>query len=149
MDQYTLKTLLRYNRRTGLFTSLKTGRVVGTLRKGGHVQINLGRKCFLAHRLAWLYVYGVWPPDQLDHRNRIKSDNRLKNLEESNALRNSWNLNTRKRNTSGYTGVSFYKKTGKWLAKIRDNRKQIYLGLFDTAEEAHQAYLKAKQKYHY
>ena len=60
----------------------RVGDIAGCLVKTGYRQIKIGNTAYLAHRLAWFYVYGEWP-EQLDHINRIKTDNRLDNIEEA------------------------------------------------------------------
>lgn len=139
-----LKELLNYNEGTGIFTwkkhkGVKYGTIAGTIRPDGYIQIGLLRKHYLAHRLAWFYVYGSWPIEEIDHINRVKNDNRIINLREATRLDN--NINSNMPNETGYKGV---RKTGKrFQSQINISSKQIYLGIFDTAEEAHQAYLAA------
>lgn len=70
------------------------------------------------------------------------------NLRLANHSGNSFNRKKTSRNTSGFKGVCLYKRTGKWVATIRVNRKQIWLGQFETAEMAHEVYKQASVKYH-
>lgn len=92
-----------------------------------------------AHRLAWYIVTGKIA-DTIDHINRIRNDNRFINLRDVNTQKNGFN-----RKANGYT---FVKKTQKYKAAIGINYKQVYLGHYDTEEEASQAYLDAKKIYH-
>jgi hypothetical protein len=107
---------------------------------GGYWRICLYDVRYPAHRLAWLYSYGVWPREEIDHINGEKSDNRLTNLRLATHSENRANAGPQKNNSSGYKGVGFNKKTGKWRATIRKDRRPISLGYFATAEEAHSAY---------
>ena len=104
---------------------------------------------FLAHRLAWFYVHRVWPIAQIDHKNVDNSDNRIANLREATQSQNQANkpLNQKVSGT-GFKGVSLYKKTGMFFARIRVNRKLIHLGSFDRAEDAHAAYVVAANDIH-
>src|SRR5690242_11158228 len=109
---------------------------------------------YYAHRLAWFYVYQVWPKDEIDHINRIPDDNRILNLREANRIENMRNIATPKHNTTGFKGVTRHKfYPGKFMAQISSTtelkrRKTKYLGIFDTAEEAHAAYVAASRELH-
>jgi hypothetical protein len=129
------------------FNSLYAGKQAGG-EKEDYIVIGLDRKIYPAHVLAWLYEYGIYPDLQVDHVNRIKTDNRISNLRLATNSQNKYNIGKRSTNTSGYKGVSLVKKTGKWFAKICVDGKQIGLGHFITPEEAHAAYCAAATKYH-
>lgn len=152
ITQEMLKKFLRYNSRTGVFknrvqrgTRGAPGAVAGSIAKSGYVELQLLGKRYYAHRLAWFYVHGVWPT-QVDHRNGVRSDNKLTNLRSADALCNAQNLARRDQNTSGFTGAS--KMRNKWRAQIKVANKQHFLGAFDTPEDAHAAYIKAKREFH-
>lgn len=146
-----LRELLDYDPETGVFRwkerpehcsrdkSWNTkwcGQVAGTLSKAnGYIIISIGKRNFYSHRLAWLFVHGEWPR-LLDHRNRIKSDNRLKNLREATVSQNAQNTPLKSNNTSGYRGVSFFKKNSTWAAQVNSFGKHIHLGYFKTPQEA-------------
>lgn len=145
-----LHTALSYNPEDGTFTWLfnrsrgaRSGTVAGTLQKSGYVAIGFKGKYYKAHRLAWLFVYGAWPKTDLDHINRITHDNRIVNLRECTPSQNQANRSNNKNSSTGYRGVTFHKRLGKFQAAIRINRKPIHLGTFDTAEDASQAYASA------
>lgn len=142
-----LRTLLRYDALTGAFTwaqdrtnRCKAGQPAGWSDKGGYLHIRVDGKLYLAHRLAWLYVYGKWPTSILDHRNRFPSDNRISNLRLATHSQNHGNTPPRADNTSGVKGVSWCKRRSKWQAGIRRNGKRVGLGYFTNIEDAAKAY---------
>ncbi len=147
-----LKELLSFNPDTGEFTWLvnrgrsKKGTTAGSTSSKGYRTIKLKGNDYKAHRLAWLYHYGHWPEVSIDHINCSRSDNRISNLREATEAENRQNLSSPYYNSTGYPGVS--KNWDRWMAKITLNGVQKYLGTFDTPEEAHLAYLKAKEELH-
>ena len=154
MTQAQLKEILDYNPDTGVFTWLisrgprPAGSVAGVVKRSGYVTIGVHGKTYLAHRLAWLYVHGEFPVDQIDHVNREKADNRIKNLRPSTQSENLQNMSKPCTNTSGIVGVIWCKQTSKWRAQIQLNRRMIHIGRFETIEEAAAARAAAKAKYH-
>ena len=102
----------------------------------------------MAHRLVWLYVYGKFPSNAIDHINTIGNDNRFSNLREVTNSQNQMNRKNQKNNTSGYKGVCYEKLTNKWRATIGLNNKLKSIGNFDTKEEAAEAYRKASALLH-
>lgn len=149
-----LREVLSYDPETGVFTRLITaggmaaGKKTGTFEGGGYLQIQIDSTLYLAHRLAWLYVHGAWPKDQIDHINGIRSDNRIANLREATALQNHQNRPMNRNNTSGHPGVSWDKRRRKWRARIKINHKTAYLGEFENIEEAVAARVNAKAELH-
>ena len=111
----------------------------------GYVAIRLDDTLYTAHRLAWLYVNGEWPAEQIDHINRDRADNSITNLRSVTNAENAQNQRARA-NKSGFAGVR--KENNKWLAEIKVNYKPIRIGLFETPEAAHEAYVAAKRKFH-
>lgn len=150
-----IKKYLAYNEYTGIFTwirkksqNTKIGKIAGTLTKKGYIVIIFNGKSYPAHRLAWLYYYSSFPEEQIDHRDRNKSNNAILNLRKATNLENSQNKNLFKNNSTGYMGVSLRKETGKYRAYIRIENKLIHLGQYDNPEKASIAYITAKKQYH-
>lgn len=96
--------------------------------------------------LVWAIIKGEWPTITVDHENRDSLDDRIENLRLATKSQNLGNARRRKDNTSGYKGVSFHKQTGKFKACIQHENDFMYLGLFSTAEEAHEAYCEAAKR---
>ena len=146
-----LRDLVHYDAQTGEFTWAKKrrrcsiGKKAGCTMKNGYRVIRIDDALYLAHRLAWFYVTGNWPANQIDHINGVRDDNRFSNLREATNLQNAHNRKYN-RNKSGFQGVR--KENSKWLAEIKINYKAVRLGLFNTPEEAHCAYLIAKRQHH-
>jgi hypothetical protein len=92
------------------------------------------------HQFGWYYIYGEIV-EQIDHINGVKDDNRICNLRSVTNQQNQWNRKTAK-------GYYFNKEKNKWQSNIRVNNKTIYLGRYNTEEDARAAYLAAKEKYH-
>lgn len=142
-----LKELITYNSETGLMfwkapqKRVKIGDVIKCKDSKGYIVVRLDNKLYRVHRLAWLYVYG-YMPTIIDHINRNTSDNRIVNLRECTQSENILNASLNRNNKTGFKGVSFDKRKGLYRACTSKNRKQIFLGYFKTAEEAHERYKK-------
>jgi hypothetical protein len=155
LTQARLKELLHYDPETGIFTwaisrpGMPKGRIAGSLHNEGYIDLMIDGRHYRAHRLAWLYVYGKFPDDLIDHKDGVRSNNKISNLRECT---NSTNLQNLKRGYTGtsssFLGVSWHRKANKWVAQIVTNGKNKYLGLFNTEEDAHKAYLAAKATLH-
>jgi hypothetical protein len=152
-----LRELLRYDPHTGVFVWLvgrrgfagaaKAGRSAGTAHASGYVRIGIDGREYLAHRLAWFYVFGFWPREQIDHVNGDRSDNRLDNLRE---VSNQTNCENRRSSIKPgkLLGVTFNKANRNWIAQIKASSGHIHLGCFETQELAHAAYITAKRRLH-
>ena len=153
MNWQELKELLHYAPETGVFTrkkdkgNRKKGEVAGTPHNHGYWKVSVNSRQYLAHRLAFFYMTGEWPKEQIDHRNRDKRDNRWCNLREATHAQNMQNCKISKNNKSGFKGVTI-DKHGSWYAHIMIDRKLISLGSHKTAEEAHETYCKAADRLH-
>ena len=155
LNAETLRSWLHYSPDTGLFVWLKRparcvliGDAAGSLHPSGKVFIRIQGFTFAAHRLAWLYVYGKWPKDEIDHINGVGNDNRIANLRECAGGQNNQNISIYSTNSSGFIGVGWHKATQMWRARIDVDGEQKHLGLFDTREDAYAAYCDAKRKLH-
>ena len=156
VTQERLKYLFSYNAETGhLIRKVSTssnaiaGNRSGSLDNGtGYRRLRLDSKIYQEHRIIWLLVKGSFPPDYIDHINGVKDDNRLCNLREATNAENQYNQGNRSNNTSGFKGVSYHKRSGKYIANITIHGHQKYLGLHETIKEAHTAYCEASLKYH-
>lgn len=145
-----LREVLSYDPTTGIFTWVKhnnrapTGSVAGSYDADGYRNISIDRLPYKAHRLAWLYVYGVEPECQIDHINCVRDDNRIENLRVATHQQNQRNRACK--SSSGYKGVYLHKPTGRWNARITTDGRDTSLGYFDTAESAGAAYAKAARE---
>ena len=118
------------------------------MNSNGYAVIKVDSVTYKAHRLAWLCVHGEWPAGQIDHINGSRTDNRIANLRDVPHLINAQNRRRANRNNStGLLGVS-HGKAGGYVATICVGSKTEYLGVFSSAEEAHQMYLLAKRQKH-
>ncbi len=154
LTKYEVRRLFHYNKVTGDFiwlrpsgTNNRVGSVANTKTKRGYVQVKIGTNTYLVHRLIFLYMTGDYPKGVVDHINGNASDNRWENLRDVTHQENCKNQVIGKDNTSGVPGVSFHKVTQKWRAQISTNGKIIYLGLYETKDEAIAARLEANKTY--
>lgn len=152
LTQERLKELFHYDQNTGIFTRAKTvtynskrGDVSGYKDEFGYLQIQVDGRLYRAHRLAWLYVYGYLPENDIDHINRIGDDNRIKNLREVSRSCNNRNSGNSKANTSGVKGVSYAKKIKKWRAQIKIYGRVYVVGHYVDFDNAVCARLAAEQ----
>lgn len=152
ITQERLKEVLEYCPETGDFTWIKAkkgmqGNVAGTLESSGYIRIRLDYKGYRAHRLAFLYMTGSFPVDQVDHHDHVKHNNRWLNLKEATNQENQKNHPMDKRNTSGFTGVGWIRANKKWQAKAMVDGKLKNLGFFLDKSDAIAARKAANIKY--
>ena len=125
----------------------------GTQRKSsstGYLNVQVHGRSYPVHRVVMLMCYGFYGEGlEVDHTNHVRDDNRLCNLRFVTGSENSRNKSVSSRSTTGVTGVTFDKDRNKYRAQIRVNRKAIYLGLFDTLEEAAAARAEANSKFNF
>lgn len=150
-----LRELLVYEPSTGAFTwrirragNAMAGSPAGHLTVRGYISIGINGRRYLAHRLAWLYIHGVLPKSEIDHINRIPSDNRIANLREANRSENMQNTRMLSNNTSGFRGVFWDKHRSRWRARICLNNQVCHIGIFASVEEARDAYESAAAALH-
>jgi hypothetical protein len=153
ITQERLKDLLSYDPISGYFTWIvtrgcrKAGSIAGGLGSNEYHYIRIDRITYLTHRLVWLYVYGEWPKDEIDHINHDRGDNRISNLRHINRYENQKNRPMQENNTSGVVGVCWDKDREKWRSNIKVNRKNIYIGRYDEMADAVEARKDAEKKY--
>jgi len=153
LTQQRLKEVLNYNWLSGLFVWKQhyfksyVGKVAGCFDR--YVQIKIDGKVYLAHRLAWLYVYGKWPDGEIDHKDTVKHHNWFSNLRDTTHSGNQQNKIKEKANSkTGILGVSYCEIRDNFIAQIVVGGKKKNLGRFNTSEEAQQVYLKVKRVLH-
>ena len=151
-----LKEYFEYNPVTGVFTRIKKanynqklGKKLGSLNKStGYLQCKIFGQNAYIHRLAWLYVNGEWPVNEIDHIDGDKTNNRIKNLRPATHAQNNTNRDNHK-NKYGFKGVKrHHSNKNRWYSMIQVEGRQIYLGMCDTPEEAYVNYCKAAERYH-
>lgn len=149
--------LLHYCPVTGNFTwrqdrggGAKAGDIAGTVTSTGYRQIHAAGRLYFAHRLAWLLTHGDWPSGVIDHIDGDGMNNRIENLRDVSVAMNQQNQRRAQRSnkSSGLLGAHFDRRTGRWLAKISKANRTLNLGRYDTAAEAHAAYMEAKRTIH-
>ena len=144
-----LLQLVRYDQETGAFWAItprrgvRGGRPLGHVDANGYRRIGIKGRRYLAHRLAWLYVTGEWPALDVDHRNLLRDDNRWDNLRLATDSENHANTRAPKSNTSGLKGAHWNRFRGYWQSSITVQGRSLFLGRFETKEEAHAAYAAA------
>ena len=155
LTQKLLKEFLHYNPETGVFTwlqksrahfrsdgnwkawnSRRVGTEAGSVENTGYIRIGIFDKRYQAHRLAFLWVSGELPCEEVDHINGVRNDNRWANLRTVSRLENCKNRALSNNNKSGISGVGWYAPYHKWFAKIGVNGKERHLGYFDSKKEA-------------
>lgn len=158
ITQDRLKELVTYDASTGLFfrrvwtNGVKDmDKPMGSIDSKGYMWASVDGKIHRLHRLAILYVTGTMPDRTLDvdHRDMDRTNNRFANLRIVTRVVNMQNKQRPSANNkSGFLGVYMHKQLGRFTAQIRINGKNTHLGMFDTPEQAHQAYIEAKRKHH-
>jgi hypothetical protein len=149
-----VREVFDYNEETGdLIWNIRKGPranigdVAGCYNNTGYRQIKYKGKPYLSHRLIWLYVYGYFPIDEIDHIDGDRANNRISNLRAVSRQENQKNTKLSKNSSTGIIGVYWNKNTSKWQAHITINWKQIYLGIFSDFFEACCARKSAESKY--
>lgn len=157
LTQARLKEVLQYDPGTGEFTYTaalgrgqprkRVGQPAGKKNQGGYVRIAIDGTRYLAHRLAWLYMRGVWPVLLVDHIDGDKANNQWGNLREANHSQNGQNVH-RAKGGAPLPGAYWRPRRSRWEAQLRISGVHRHLGYFDTAEAAHAAYVSAKRVHH-
>ena len=136
-----------YDPNTGIMTRRNTGKAVGTQGEP-YPRIKIRGKSYVAHRLIWRMMTDGLMPEEIDHINGVRTDNRWVNLRAATRGENMRNFRMRSNNTSGFKGVCWHKKARSWVAQIQVNKKCMHIGCFQTPELAHEAYWIEALKYH-
>lgn len=144
-----LHGILVYAPSTGLWRNKITrnykalaGEIAGCLNKSdGRWYLKVNGVRYSASRLAWFYMKGTWPKKDVEHWDGDKLNNKWANFRLATRTENQGNSRSRVP-LKGVTQV----RTGKYTAQIQKRFRKIHLGTFDTAEQAHLAYVEAAQK---
>ena len=155
-----LNELLSYDPDTGHFVwkvnrkgrGARVGKRAGDLHRNGYRRIRVDGVRYKEHRLIWFYTHGTWPKGDIDHINGVSDDNRITNLRDVPHRTNCENVRRAKsHNKSGLLGVAYYpERTSpkKYRARVVRHGEAHTLGYYETAEEAHAAYVQAKRTLH-
>ena len=130
-----------------IWNSRYPSKIAGTL-VTGRLGLVINNTRFMGHRVIWRLMTGKNPPHEIDHINRITSDNRWCNLRLATPSQNQHNRPLQRNNTTGFKGVYFHSQNKNYVARIMTEWKTVSLGSFDTAEQASEAYQAASLKYH-
>jgi hypothetical protein len=155
LTQSQLKAVIKYNPDSGEFIWTKrisirisVGDIAGIIHLHGYRYITVFGERYKAARLAWLYMTGEWPKLQIDHINRIRSDDRFCNLRQVTNAENQQNRSLNKDGTiSNIQGV-YLTKNSTYMARLKHQGKYVFRKNFKTLEEAKNAIIEARQKYH-
>lgn len=109
---------------------------VGYLHRSGYICAGIDNQYYGIHRLIWLYMTGTMPPNEVDHINGNRQDNRFCNLRLATKKQNQQNRKKQNNNKTGITGVGWHKDSKKWAAYIKHNLKNIHLGIYDDIWDA-------------
>lgn len=146
ITQDEVRRLFSYNPTTGLVTrrtftrgGYKVGSVVGFTSTNAYLRVKINCKIYMLHTVIWLWMTGKLPMYQIDHINRIHTDNRWKNLRDLHRKGNAQNSSIRSDSSSGVRGVCFATREGKWRAHITVDGRNIHLGYFVNISEAIEA----------
>ena len=150
----TLFTLLDYNSDNGEFKwtyanskNTNKGKVAGTKLSNKYIRIFIFGKLYQAHRLAWYMYYGKEPEYGLDHIDGNKHNNAIDNLRDVPQASNAKNSSLSISSSSGFTGVTFMKRSKKWRSRIMVDGADIHLGFFNDKQDAIIARVIANKKY--
>ena len=148
-----LREVLEYNPATGVFVwkartarAVTVGALAGGVTNHGYAHITIDNERYVAHRLAWLYMTGAWPEEEVDHKNGLRADNRWCNLRAATTKQNRENREKAPSNTSGMRGVSWVRSRQNWLAQIKSYGVNRNLGRFPTLVDAAAARLRAERE---
>jgi hypothetical protein len=155
LTQETIRHLFSYDAETGDFAwkvqksrNIKLGEPIKANKITGYRCVKINKKTYPVHRLIWLYLYGHWPHGDIDHKNRIRSDNRLCNLRDVSRTDNCQNITLPSHNKSGHIGISWVKSHKSWTVYIKVDKKNKWLGYYKDINQAIAARKKGESTYY-
>ena len=155
IDPSTVKRLFFYDAESGMLfwragngRNVKPWQQVKSTNGRGYICAKVGGKSYLAHRLAWLYVHSEFSAGDIDHKNRVRNDNRLCNLRDVSRADNCQNISAPSHNKSGHIGVSWIKSHNAWTVYIKVRKKNKWLGYFKDLDKAIAARKDGEAKYY-
>lgn len=149
LTQKRLRSRLSYDPVSGICLWTKTRSIAGNIQngKGIYRRIGVDGRWYLAHRLVWFYVHGVWPKNELDHIDGNGLNNSLSNLRECNRVENCGNRGPSKNSTTKIKGIHWHKINKRWIVQIGGSKGKRYIGSFKTLTNAKTAYNNAAIEY--
>jgi len=143
IDQELVKKLFYYDAESGMLIwrngngrNVKPWQQAKASNRLGYFSVKIKDKTYPVHRIIWLYVYGSFPSQDIDHKNRIRNDNRLCNLRSVSRTDNCQNISTPNHNKSGHIGVSWIKSHKSWTVYVKVNKKNKWLGYYKNLDDA-------------
>ena len=143
IDQNEVKKLFHYDAESGMLLwrkgnnrNVKPWQEAKASNGHGYYSVKIDGKSYRVHRLIWLYVYGSFPKEDIDHKNRVRNDNRLCNLRSVNRTDNCQNISLPSHNKSGHIGVSWFTAQKKWTVYVKVNKKNKWLGYYKNLDDA-------------
>ena len=129
------------------FSRVKIGSETGYLASDGYIRTKIKQKLYGNHQIIFLMFNG-YIPEQVDHINRDRLDNRIENLRAATNSQNQHNKSIAKNNTSGIQGVTWNKNAKKWYVQLMFKKKQMYFGAYKDLELAELVISEVRKKYH-
>ena len=145
---FTWKAIPNPIHREKIWNKRFAGTRAGSTDKAGYTRIKIHGSSESAHRLAWLWVTGKEPSDEIDHRDGDRSNNRFDNLREATRSQNCQNRVPLPKGASDHCGVYFHKRNNRWIGQINADKVRHYLGSFKTEEAANAAVRAARARLH-
>lgn len=144
-----LHSLFYYDATEGALYWKRNSKRAGSITDKNYLRVQINKKLYYVHRIVWMFNYGEWPKNEIDHIDHNTFNNRLDNLQDVTHSENLQNqIKAKSQNKIGILGVHYRPDLRKYLAQITVSGEVIYLGLFDDPIDAGNAYLDAKNKYH-
>jgi hypothetical protein len=125
----------------------RAGDLAGCPNKAGYLRTTVDKVLYMNHRLIWAMFHGTWP-EVIDHANGDKQDNRIENLRECTRSQNQYNQVLCQASTTGVKGVTWRPERKKYRARIKVHGKEVFVGYFDTLEDAKHAVQETRIKLH-